>query len=61
MISAASDYVLDLLKRANRLGARNIEVIGYISPRFAGDNPEGVFVVRIPEGSDPCNRAWYDK
>jgi hypothetical protein len=61
MISASDSHVLSLLTRANKMGAKGMQVIAYIAPQNASDNPEGTFVVKTPDITCASDRSWYDE
>lgn len=53
----------DLLNRASKLGAKNIEVVGWLPPETALSNPSGNLVV-IDHANDKLTGheiQWFDK
>jgi len=54
------EIILDAIKRANKLGAKGIEVIGYVEPQSAGDDYNYTLVTRVPdENLTAGDKPWY--
>jgi len=53
--------ILDVMQRANKLGAQNIEVTGYAEPQLATQDPTIILIVRAPEETSASEKYWYDR
>ena len=54
------EIILDAIKRANKLGAKGIEVIGYVEPQSAGDDYNYTLVTSVPdENLTAGDKPWY--
>jgi len=49
----------DAIKRANKLGAKGIEVVGCIEPQLATQAPVLILIIKLPELTN-ANMAWYE-
>jgi len=52
--------IVDAIKRANKLGAKGIEVVGYTEPYSASQDLRIMLIVKLPELTSACDRAWYE-
>lgn len=56
-----NDLINKLVHRASKLGAKGIEVIGWVPPQSCSSNPDGVLVTRQPEMKTSGEIPWYDE
>lgn len=56
-----NELINKLVRRASKLGAKGIEVIGWMPPQSVSDNPDGVLVTRQPETKTGSEMPWYDE
>ena len=52
--------ILDALKRANKMGARGLEVVEYVETQSATESPELKLIARLPKERTASEEAWYD-
>lgn len=50
----------EAIYKANKLGAKGLQVIGIILPRSATDDPRISFIVKVPEQQSATDKLWYD-
>jgi hypothetical protein len=53
------EFILAALKLANKAGARGQEVIGFIWPGSAADDPGISLITRTPEKETASEKPWY--
>lgn len=56
-----NELINKLVHKASQLGAKGIEVIGWIPPQSGSSNPEGVLVTRTPAPRSGGDVPWYDE
>ncbi len=52
--------IRDALKRANKLGAKNVEVVGYAEVGLATQFDEILLIVQQPKLSTASDLEWYE-
>jgi len=55
------DIILDAIIRANRLGRKNIMVIGYREPQSATEEPWLTLITSPPPDETASDTPWEDK
>ena len=55
------EAIRDAIVRANKLGARGVEVIDYIEPSSATDSDRIMLVIRWGQEYNAAELAWWDK
>jgi len=55
------ELIRDAIIRANKLGAKGIEVTGFAQPDDATQRPDYYLITQSPELTDASESAWYDK
>jgi len=55
------EIVWEAIIRANKLGAKGIQVVGFIDRCSATQNPELLLTIKMPEPMTAGEVAWYDK
>lgn len=53
--------ILNALKDANKLGAKGIEVIGYLMPESVISDYRINLITRIPYPQSALDKPWYDE
>ena len=54
------EEIIKAIIRANKLGAKSIQVIGYLEPQSAIESLELTLVTQVPEETTASESAWYD-
>ena len=54
------EMILEAIIRANKLGAKGVQVIGYIEPQTASQPSSFLLITRIPELISASDKEWYD-
>lgn len=54
------EIILDAIERANKLGAKGIEVTGYAESGCTTQSPQLMLVTRMPRARTASEKAWYD-
>ena len=52
---------LDALRRANKLGAKGIEVVGYIISDSAASDGKINLITRQPYPQSALDKSWYEE
>lgn len=55
------EVILSAIRRANKLGAKGIEVVGYLEPQSATELPELRLIAQMPKETTASEMAWYDR
>jgi len=55
------DKILDAIKRANKLGRKNVMVVDYLEPQSAADSPQLRLVTALPPMETASDTPWEDK
>lgn len=56
----SGDRVLDAIKKANKLGARGLQVVGYREPESASSSPDLILETQIPDDASTAVQLWYE-
>jgi len=54
------DRIYNAIVKANKLGAKGIQVIGYIEPRSAADNNNLILITQIPVSVTASATQWHE-
>ena len=54
------EMILEAIIRANKLGAKGVQVIGYIEPQTASQPSSFLLITRISELISASDKEWYD-
>lgn len=54
------DKILNAIKKANKLGAQGLQVIGYREPESASANPDLILETQIPSDTSTAVNLWYE-
>ena len=54
------EEITNAIVRSNKLGARGIQVVGYLEPQTAIESPELKLITQIPRSQAASEVAWYD-
>ena len=55
------EIILDAIRRANKLGAKGVEVTGYGQSQDGASSPRLFLVTQIPKQITGSGTEWYDK
>ena len=55
------EVIKEAIMRANRMGARGIQVVDYQEPQTASDEDRLMLIMQIPPVADATDQAWYEK
>ncbi len=55
------DIYLDAIRRANKLGAKGVEVIAYSLPETASSPNRIILYTKIPDDCSSGDLPWYEK
>ena len=58
---AEDDLILEAIIRANKLGAKGTEVIGFLRPGSAISDCRYSLVAQIPKPTTASELMWYDR
>lgn len=53
--------VLDAIIKANKLGAKGIQVVSFLLPQTSDIKHEIILVTKIPESGTSFDKPWYDR
>lgn len=56
-----NEIILDAIVRANKLGAKGVQVIGYIEPQLATQDPHWMLITEPPKEQDASELPWYER
>jgi len=54
------DLVRNAIREANKLGARGLQVVDYIEPQNATDDPDFILVAQMPGEETAGDMPWYE-
>jgi hypothetical protein len=55
-----SEVILDAIIRANKLGAKGVQVVNFIEPSLTTQDDLLFLVVKVPSQSPASEKAWYE-
>lgn len=55
-----NELIKDAIRRANKLGAKGIQVVGYIESQSATESPDLKLIMQLPPLETASGVAWYE-